>query len=104
MIITLGGTPGSGKSTVGKILAEELSYEFLSMGGIRREFAKKNGMTLEELNERAKKDPESDNMVDEYLKELAKKDGLIIDARLGWYFIPDSFKVWVTASEEERAK
>ncbi len=104
MIITLGGTPGSGKSTVGRILAERLGYEFLSMGSIRREFAKKNGMTLEELNEQAKHDPESDNLVDEYLKELSQKDELIIDARLGWHFIPESFKVWITASEEERAK
>jgi cytidylate kinase len=104
MIITLGGTPGSGKSTLGKILAKDLGYEFLSMGKIRRDFAKDNGMTIEELNEKAKTDRSSDDLVDNYLKELGKKDSLIIDSRMAWHFIPQSFKVWVKVSDEEGAR
>lgn len=104
MIITLGGTPGSGKSTIGKILAEKLNYEFLSMGQIRRKYALDKGMSLEELNELAKTNPESDKLVDEFLVKLGKQDKLIIDGRLGWYFIPSSFKIWIAVSEEEGAR
>lgn len=104
MIISLGGTPGSGKSTVGKILAEKLGYEFMSMGQIRRKYAMDKGMTLQELNELSIKDPDSDNLVDEYQKELGKNDDFIIDSRLSWFFIPKAFKIWITVSDEEGAR
>jgi len=39
--ITLSGFAGTGKSTVGKILANELEFEFISVGDFSREFAEK---------------------------------------------------------------
>lgn len=74
MILTISGTPGSGKSTIAKILVEKFLAEKLSaekmvveriyVGGIRRELAKQKGMTLEQLNEYAKTHPETDVDVD----------------------------------------
>ena len=48
MIISLSGAAGSGKSTVGERLAEELSWPRYYMGQMRRDAAKKRGMILSE--------------------------------------------------------
>ena len=105
MIITINGLPGSGKGTIGELLSEKLSSEFLSMGAIRRDYAKEHGMTLEELNKKAETDPASDRLVDKYLVQLGKtKSNLVIDGRLAFYFIPQSFKLFFTVSEAEGAR
>ena len=41
MIITISGLPGSGKSTIGKMLAKKLGYKFYSMGDLRGKIEKK---------------------------------------------------------------
>lgn len=49
--ITIGGVPGSGKTTCGKKLAKILGYEFNSIGTIRRKIAyEKFGISINELN------------------------------------------------------
>ena len=49
MQITIGGMPGSGKSTIGKMLAKSLGYKYYSIGEIRRELAQKRGLTMERV-------------------------------------------------------
>lgn len=39
IMITVGGKPGSGKSTVTKILAQELVYERIAIGDMKRKLA-----------------------------------------------------------------
>jgi len=105
MIITLNGIPGSGKSAVGKRVAEKLHYEFMSMGMLRRKMAEDLGITLEELNRRGEENPASDRIVDEYQEKLGReRDNLIIDGKTSWYFIPHSVKVFLTADYETCAK
>ena len=105
MIITLNGIPGSGKSAVGKRVAEKLHYEFMSMGMLRRKMAEDLGITLEELNRRGEEDPSSDRIVDEYQEKLGReRDNLIIDGKTSWYFIPHSVKVFLTADYETCAE
>jgi predicted cytidylate kinase len=105
MIITLGGRAGSGKSSVGKEIAKKLGFEFYSAGDVRREYAKKNNKTLEELNKLAEKDPSSDYLVDDYMKAMAYsgKD-FVIDAWLGFHFFQDSLKLFFDADPLVRAK
>jgi cytidylate kinase len=98
MIITLSGTPGSGKSSVGRALAKKLGYQFYSAGDVRGKYAVSHGMTLHELNKLAEKDPASDKLVDEYMKELSEReDNFIVDARLGFFFVPKSVKIFLDA-------
>lgn len=106
MIMTISGTPGSGKSTIAKILQQKLSAERIYVGGIRRELARKKGMTLVELNEYAKTHPETDVDVDKEAaaeaRKLAKQGKtVIVEGRTQYYFLPESFKIFIKVDEEE---
>jgi cytidylate kinase len=103
MIITISGLPGSGKSTLAKYLAEKLGFEYYGIGRFRRDLAKKKGITLEELNKQALTDDSSNVEADEMLKELADKDKLVVDAWLGYHFLPHSIKLFVDADLDVRA-
>ncbi len=97
MIITINGYPGSGKTTIAKRLADTLGYKHFYMGKIRREAAKKRGMTLAEYNAFGETNPITDNEVDELVKKLGKsEDNLVVESRTGWYLIPHSIKIFIT--------
>lgn len=96
MIITISGLPGSGKSTIGRMLAEKLGYKFYSIGDLRGKMAMKKGMTIDELNELGKKEDWTDKDADEYQRKLGEdEDNFVIDGRLSFYFIPRSFKIFL---------
>jgi cytidylate kinase len=105
MIVTIGGRVGAGKSSVSKALAAKLGYKFYGAGDIRRKYAISKGMTIAELNEEAKKNPESDRLVDDYMKKMAEtEDNFVIDAWLGFYFFPKSIKIFLDAHPKLRAE
>lgn len=105
MIISLSGAAGSGKSTVGERLARELSWPRYYMGQMRRDAAKKRGMTLADYNALGETDPETDKEVDEFQKKLGEtEDNFIVEGRTSWYFIPHSLKIYIDVSPEEGAK
>ncbi|HLC97874.1 MAG TPA: AAA family ATPase [Candidatus Nanoarchaeia archaeon] len=109
MIITISGTPGSGKSTVAKLLVKALGAERIYVGGMRRELAKERGITLIELNEYAKIHPETDVDVDKKASELAKKlekEGKIViaEGHTQFYFFPDSIKIFIKVDPDEAAR
>jgi cytidylate kinase len=95
-IITLTGDLGSGKSTVSAILIKELGFDYIYTGDILRRIAERRGMSIMELNKYAETHPEIDEEVDNTFKNLADAENLIIDSRLAWHFLPDSFKVFLT--------
>ncbi|MDP2364753.1 MAG: cytidylate kinase family protein [Ignavibacteria bacterium] len=97
MIITIGGLPGSGKTTLAKMLADKLTWPFYSMGGLRRQKAQELGLTLAEYNKLGETDPKTDLEVDRYQEELGKtQDNFVIEGRTSWHFIPQSVKVFLT--------
>lgn len=105
MIITITGEPGSGKSTIGKRLAQVLNYDHYYIGQIRRDAAKKKGMTLAEYNKYGETHPETDIEVDDYQKNLGKeKDNFVIEGRTSWFLIPHSVKIYISVDPEEGAK
>ena len=102
MIISLGGAHGSGKSTIAQKLSDKLGWPRYYIGGLRREAAKKRGLTLAEYNALGEKDPATDTEVDEYQRELGRnQDNFIIEGRTSWYFIPHSFKIYLDVSQDE---
>ena len=105
MKITISGKPASGKSTVAKRVAEIISLKHFSMGDFQREIAREKGITIQELGELEKQDKSIDRMVDEKQVKIGKEnDNIVVDSRLGAYFIPDSFKIFVDADPDVRAK
>jgi cytidylate kinase len=105
MIITISGVPGSGKTTVGKLVAERLGMPFYSVGALRGKMALDRGITLDELNRIGEDDGTTDASVDDYQKELGKtEDNFVIEGRLSWHFIPQSFKVFLDCDPHEAAR
>lgn len=52
-------------------------------------------MTLEEYNERAEAEHDLDAKVDEELRKLREEEDIVVDSRLGFYWLPESFKVYL---------
>ncbi len=105
MIISLSGAPGSGKSTVAQMLAEKLGWPRYYIGRIWREMASKHGVDVKEYSKLNESSPDKDREVDEYQRELGKKeDNFVIEGRTSWYFIPHSFKIYLYVELEEGAK
>jgi len=105
MIISLSGAMGSGKSTIAQMLSDKLAWPRYYIGGLRREAAKKKGMTLAEYNKLGETDPTTDKEVDEYQRKLGRKeDNFVIEGRTSWYLIPHSLKIYLDVSPEEGAR
>ncbi len=109
MIITISGNPGSGKSTIAKMLAQELKYERIYAGGIMREMARERGITLEELMRQAEKDQKIDTEVDYRVRDTARKynaagKNVLVEGRVQFYHLPESIKIYVRVDELEGAK
>lgn len=105
MIITISGDIGSGKSTVANLVAEKLKYKLYSTGSIFRSIAKEMNISLKELGELSKKTDKYDKQIDNFQKELGEKeDDFVLEGRLGFHFIPHSFKVCLRINVKEAAK
>jgi len=94
-IITISGKPGSGKSSTADKVAELLGYTRHSSGDIVRRILAKRGLSLAEYNEQAETNHALDQTVDEMLRALRDKKDIVVDSRLGFYWIPESFKVYL---------
>jgi predicted cytidylate kinase len=109
MIITISGTPGSGKSTVAKKLKEKLGFEYIYSGEIFRELANEHKMSLEEFGKYCEENSEIDKELDKKQVEILKtKDDIILEGRLsGWLSYKNnisSFKIFLDADIEVRTK
>ncbi|MCX8523128.1 cytidylate kinase family protein [Chryseobacterium formosus] len=100
--ITLSGEVASGKTTVGKLLAEKLNYEFISLGTMVREKAKNEGLHILDFQKKCKENPAIDLEIDGDFSNLCNsKDRLIIDYRMGFKFVTDAFHAFLKISEED---
>lgn len=105
MIISLSGKPGSGKSTVAEKLAAVLGYERIYIGEMRREMARKKGMTLAEFNTWSETHAEGDREFDLYIEKLGtERDNIVIESRTAFHFIPHAVKIFLDVSVEEGAR
>ena len=95
-IISLSGDLASGKGTVSNILTADLNYGIYRNGEYFRKLAKEMGMDVTSFNVCVKEHPEIDRQIENSAAEYAKQnDNFVIDARLGWYAVPESFKVYL---------
>lgn len=98
-IITIGGRPGSGKSTTAKGIASLLEFTHFSSGDLFREISKKYGQTILQANQEAEKAngvSEIDQLVDQRLRDIGTTEKrVVIDSRMAWHWIPHSFRVFL---------
>jgi len=101
MIIAISGLTGSGKNTLGELLAKELGYKLICP--TFKDLAKKEGITLMEFQEKAENDPDIDKKFDALLKEQAKEN-CVVTTWLGPWIVDADLKIKVSAPAETRAE
>lgn len=102
--ITITGDLGSGKSAVSNILCGLTGFQYVSTGRIQRQLALDMGIDTLEMNRRADTDPSIDQRIDGIFVDLGKDPhGYVIDSRMAWFFLPDSFKVYLQTAVEVSA-
>jgi len=106
MILTISGLHGTGKSTIGKLIAENLGIQYYSTGQVFRDLAQEMNMTLEEFTEYVEKNPEIDEKLDEKIIKMAQKGNIIIDSQLSGYILKSiaDFKILLLCPLEIRVK
>ena len=102
--LAISGDLGSGKSTICKLLQEQLGFRLFSMGEAWRQLAEKYQLTILELNKYSETHPLDEEM-DRTMAALSDApESIIFDSRLAWYFIPNSFKIHLTVDPEIAAR
>ena len=105
MIITISGTVGSGKSSVGILVAKKLGFKYYCIGDLRREMAKKKGISLAELNKLGEKDPSTDLEPDKFAEEKGKtEDNFVMVGRTSFHFISKSVKIFLDVDPKTGAE
>ena len=104
-IITIAGSLGSGKSSTANKVAELLGYSRASTGDFMRSLADKKGITLEDLSKIAENDDgATEKEIDDNSRAIREKNNIVLDSRLGFFFIPESFKVFLKLDPEIAAE
>ena len=107
MKITLAGSPGSGKSTLRDMLAEHYGLDIKGTGDFMRKLSKKHGYSdiTEFISEYVSEHPEMDKQVDEEQRIYGEKnDDFVLDAHLGFHFVPDSIRICLKCDTAESAR
>jgi len=106
--ITISGLPGTGKSTVAKLLENRLGLHYVYSGEIFRRLAKKYNMSLEEFGVYCEAHREIDEELDAYQLEVLRKGNVIVEGRIaGWIAYRNKIpavKILLDASLVVRAK
>jgi predicted cytidylate kinase len=83
--ITIGGLPGTGKTTVARLLEKRLGLRYVYSGEIFREMAKKYKMSLEVFGKYCETHQEIDEKLDQYQLGILRKENVIVEGRIsGW--------------------
>jgi radical S-adenosyl methionine domain-containing protein 2 len=98
--ITLSGKAASGKNTVGKLLAEILGYEFVSLENRVRNEAGRLDLSISEFHSFCFSNPGNDEEIDRaFSLDFNKRNHLVIDYRLGFAFISEGFHVYLSIDD-----
>jgi len=108
VLVTISGLPGSGKTTVARLVARTLGLEDVYGGNIFRRQAEANGLSLEDYLRRAEQDSSIDRELDRQMESRAARGDAVLEGRLA-AFMADragapALKVFLNATEGVRAR
>ena len=104
-IITVAGSPGSGKSSTAKAVAAALGFRHFSSGDLFRQLAAERGESIEAMNISAEVQRDIDLKVDNLLQEMYRtEEKLVIDSRMAWRWMPLSLKVFLVLDPDTAAE
>jgi cytidylate kinase len=107
VLITISGLPGSGKTTVARLVARALDLEHVYAGDLFRRQAESAGLSLEEYARRAETDHSIDQALDAQMRERAKAGNAVLEGRLAAFMAEEAgvraLRVFLDASEAVRA-
>ena len=108
VLITVGGPPGSGTSTLCRLLMERTNLRYIYAGQLFRDQAMERGMTLMEFSTLCLEDPSIDRKLDDVMLEEARAGEAILEGRMIGPLCAKnaiaSLKVYVDADPVERAR
>ena len=106
--ITVGGLPGTGTTTLCRLLHEQTGLPYTYAGRIFRDEATRRGMDLAEFGELCEQDASVDRALDAKQVELLHGGHLILEGRLSaWLAARErlpALKVWVHCDDAERVR
>ena len=104
LTIVVSGPPGSGKTTLARMLASRLGLRYVSIGQLFRDIARERGVSVTELNRLAEQDPSIDLELDRRAREEAARGNVVIDGHITAWIARDlaDICIGVIASLETR--
>lgn len=99
MHITITGKTGSGKTTISKLISEQLGYERYSTGEYQREIAQKMGVDMVEMNKIMNDNISYDHLIDSTVERVSREraaDNIIFDSRMAWHFAHNSLRIFIS--------
>jgi CMP/dCMP kinase len=95
-IVTIAGSPGSGKSSTARALAAAVGFRHFSSGDVFRQLAAERGLSIEAMNISAEQQRDIDLDVDSRLQAIYRdEERLVVDSRMAWHWMPQSFRVFL---------
>ena len=107
MLITVSGLPGSGKTTVARLISRQLGLRHVYAGDVFRKEAERRGLSLEAFSRLAETDHEIDRALDRGMLDIARQGDVVLEGRLAGFMATreglPAFKVRLEAAEDVRA-